>query len=67
MVIEMDEETEQASGAVDETTNNRMELMAAIMGLGHTIMEHIILDEEGRIRNIGAIDYRIPTRILTDQ
>jgi CO/xanthine dehydrogenase Mo-binding subunit len=34
---------------------------AAIMGLGHTIMEHLILDEEGRIRNLGAIDYRIPT------
>lgn len=34
---------------------------AAVMGLGHTIMEHIILDEEGRIRNLGAIDYRIPT------
>ena len=36
---------------------------AAIMGLGHTIMEHIILDEEGRIRNLGAIDYRIPTSL----
>ena len=34
---------------------------AAIMGLGHTLMEHIILDEAGRIRNLGAIDYRIPT------
>lgn len=34
---------------------------AAIMGLGHTLMEHIILDSEGRIRNLGAIDYRIPT------
>jgi CO/xanthine dehydrogenase Mo-binding subunit len=34
---------------------------AAVMGLGHTLMEHIILDEEGRIRNLGAIDYRIPT------
>jgi CO/xanthine dehydrogenase Mo-binding subunit len=34
---------------------------AAIMGLGHTLMEHIILDEDGRIRNLGAIDYRIPT------
>jgi len=34
---------------------------AAIMGLGHTLMEHIILDETGRIRNLGAIDYRIPT------
>ncbi len=34
---------------------------AAIMGLGHTLMEHIMLDDEGRIRNLGAIDYRIPT------
>lgn len=34
---------------------------AAIMGLGHTTMEHLIFDEEGRIRNLGAIDYRIPT------
>jgi CO/xanthine dehydrogenase Mo-binding subunit len=34
---------------------------AAVMGLGHTMMEHYILDETGRIRNLGAIDYRIPT------
>jgi CO/xanthine dehydrogenase Mo-binding subunit len=34
---------------------------AAIMGLGHTLMEQVILDEAGRIRNVGAIDYRIPT------
>jgi CO/xanthine dehydrogenase Mo-binding subunit len=34
---------------------------AAVMGLGHTLMEHYIWDEEGRIRNLGAIDYRIPT------
>ena len=34
---------------------------AAIMGLGHTLMEHIIYDDRGRIRNLGAIDYRIPT------
>jgi CO/xanthine dehydrogenase Mo-binding subunit len=34
---------------------------AAIQGLGHTLMEHYILDETGRIRNLGAIDYRIPT------
>jgi CO/xanthine dehydrogenase Mo-binding subunit len=34
---------------------------AAIMGLGHTLMEHYIYDERGRIRNLGAIDYRIPT------
>jgi CO/xanthine dehydrogenase Mo-binding subunit len=34
---------------------------AAIMGLGHTLMEHYIFDERGRVRNLGAIDYRIPT------
>ncbi len=36
---------------------------AAIMGLGHTLMEHYIFDESGRIRNLGAIDYRIPTSL----
>lgn len=34
---------------------------AAIQGLGHTFMEHYVFDEAGRIRNLGAIDYRIPT------
>ena len=34
---------------------------AAIMGLGHTLMEHLVLDDDGRIRNLGALDYRIPT------
>ncbi|HSS92896.1 MAG TPA: xanthine dehydrogenase family protein molybdopterin-binding subunit, partial [Candidatus Dormibacteraeota bacterium] len=34
---------------------------AAVMGLGHTLMEHVILDDSGRIRNLGALDYRIPT------
>ena len=34
---------------------------AAIMGLGHTVMEQYIYDDDGRIRNLGAIDYRIPT------
>lgn len=34
---------------------------AAIMGLGHSLMEGLILDEHGRTRNLGAIDYRIPT------
>ena len=34
---------------------------AAVMGLGHTLMEHIVLDDAGRIRNLGALDYRIPT------
>ena len=34
---------------------------AAVMGLGHTLMEHYLYDDTGRIRNLGAIDYRIPT------
>jgi CO/xanthine dehydrogenase Mo-binding subunit len=34
---------------------------AAVMGIGHTLMEHLMLDEHGRIRNLGALDYRIPT------
>ena len=34
---------------------------AAIMGLGHTLMEQVLLDEHGCIRNLGALDYRIPT------
>jgi CO/xanthine dehydrogenase Mo-binding subunit len=36
---------------------------AAVMGLGHTLMEHYIYDDEGRIRNLGAIDYKIPTTL----
>ncbi|MEA2676237.1 MAG: hypothetical protein QOJ81_378 [Chloroflexota bacterium] len=36
---------------------------AAIMGLGHTLMERYIWDDAGRIRNLGAIDYRIPTSL----
>lgn len=34
---------------------------AAVMGLGHTLMEHLIVDDHGRIENLGALDYRIPT------
>ncbi|MEM8630746.1 MAG: molybdopterin-dependent oxidoreductase [Pseudomonadota bacterium] len=34
---------------------------AAIMGLGHSIYEQILTDDMGRIRNLGAIDYRIMT------
>jgi CO/xanthine dehydrogenase Mo-binding subunit len=34
---------------------------AAIMGLGHCLMEHIVLDDTGRIRNLGALDYSVPT------
>jgi CO/xanthine dehydrogenase Mo-binding subunit len=36
---------------------------AAIMGLGHTLMERVIHDDRGRIRNLGAIDYKIPTTL----
>jgi CO/xanthine dehydrogenase Mo-binding subunit len=34
---------------------------AAVMGLGHSFMEQLLLDARGRIRNLGALDYRIPT------
>ena len=34
---------------------------AAVQGLGHSLMEQYILDAAGRIRNLGALDYRIPT------
>ncbi len=34
---------------------------AAMMGLGHSLMEELILDERGRVRNLGALDYRVPT------
>lgn len=33
----------------------------AIMGLGHSLMEHLIMDDRGRLLNLGALDYRIPT------
>ena len=36
---------------------------AAIMGLGHTLMERLIYDDAGRIRSLGAIDYKIPTTL----
>jgi CO/xanthine dehydrogenase Mo-binding subunit len=34
---------------------------ASVMGIGHTVMEQFILDDEGLIKNLGALDYRIPT------
>lgn len=34
---------------------------AAIMGLGHSQMEQLLVDDHGAIRNLGALDYRIPT------
>ncbi len=37
----------------------------AIQGLGHSLMEHLIMDDHGRILNLGALDYRIPTTMDT--
>ncbi|MBA2253715.1 MAG: xanthine dehydrogenase family protein, partial [Chloroflexi bacterium] len=34
---------------------------AAMMGIGQTMMEHLVFDESGRIENLGALDYRIAT------
>jgi CO/xanthine dehydrogenase Mo-binding subunit len=35
---------------------------AAMMGIGQTLMEHLVFDESsGRIENLGALDYRIVT------
>jgi len=33
----------------------------AIMGFGHSLMEQLIIDENGKPKNAGALDYRIPT------
>ena len=34
---------------------------AAVMGLGHSLMEQLVLGEDGRILNLGSLDYRIPS------
>jgi len=34
---------------------------AAIQALGHSLMEHYVMDSSGRVLNLGALDYRIPT------
>jgi CO/xanthine dehydrogenase Mo-binding subunit len=34
---------------------------AAVQALGHSIMEHYVMDPSGRVLNLGALDYRIPT------
>ena len=34
---------------------------AAVMGIGHTLMEQLILGADGRILNLGSLDYRIPS------
>jgi len=47
--------------AINPTQVRGQDEGSAVMGLGHTLMEHYIYDDNGRIRNLGAIDYRIPT------
>jgi len=70
--VEVDQETGEAKvhklivvGDVGKAINPQQVAMqdegAAIQGLGHSIMEHYILDGSGRILNLGALDYRIPT------
>ena len=34
---------------------------AAVMGLGHSLMEQLVLGADGRILNLGSLDYRIPS------
>jgi CO/xanthine dehydrogenase Mo-binding subunit len=34
---------------------------AAVMGIGHTLMEQLVLGADGRILNLGSLDYRIPS------
>lgn len=34
---------------------------AAIMGIGHTLMEQMVYSDSSNLRNGGALDYRIPT------
>lgn len=34
---------------------------AAAMGLGHSLMEQLVLGSDGRILNLGSLDYRIPS------
>ena len=73
MEVSVDEETGDITvhrhatvSATSARSINRLQVTmqdegAAIMGLGHTLMEHYIFDDAGRVRNLGAIDYRIPT------
>jgi CO/xanthine dehydrogenase Mo-binding subunit len=70
--VEVDEETgdidivrhaivSDVGTAINELQVRMQDEGAAIQGLGHTLLERYIFDDEGRIRNLGAIDYRIPT------
>jgi CO/xanthine dehydrogenase Mo-binding subunit len=70
--VEVDEETGQVTPVRYVTVSdvgkaiNRIQVQGqdeggAIQGMGHSLMEHYVLDDTGRIRNLGAIDYRVPT------
>ncbi len=61
IVIERHVTVSDVGKALNPTQVRGQDEGAAVMGLGHTLMEHYILDDGGRIRNLGAIDYRIPT------
>ena len=61
MTVERHVTVSDVGKALNPTQVRGQDEGAAVMGLGHTLMEHYIFDESGRIRNLGAIDYRIPT------
>jgi CO/xanthine dehydrogenase Mo-binding subunit len=61
IVIERHVTVSDVGKALNPTQVRGQDEGGAVMGLGHTLMEHYILDDAGRIRNLGAIDYRIPT------
>ncbi len=70
--VEVDQETGETEihrlvvvGDVGKAINpqhvSMQEEGAAIQALGHSTMEHYVMDSSGRVLNLGALDYRIPT------
>lgn len=71
--VEVDEETGEVrllrhvtvsdvGKAINPTHVAMQDEGAAMMGIGQTLMEHLLFDPEtGRIQNLGALDYRITT------
>jgi CO/xanthine dehydrogenase Mo-binding subunit len=53
--------SETLAKALNPLREEMQDECAAIMGPGHTLMEHILLDDTVRIQNLGALDYPIPT------
>ncbi len=47
--------------ALNRTQVETQDEGAAVMGLGHTLMEQLVLGADGRILNLGSLDYRIPS------